>query len=437
MKIGVINRVIGVPPSGTNGTLVGVSLHEQFPVDGSVIAYSSYVQLGGNIYYKFTSDVEGALFVMNYTQNWELVDPGTYETLGEQVVIIGTNCIKFIQPTNSTYDSVVLKVRNAVAWYYLFTNEITVPTFISLGYLLTDFPSAIGYGFTRLEQSATKIMRVQRSGDSAETDIGTGLYMVGDEIDETALVDWVTESGAKPTADGNILIWYNQNTDGASGNAIGISPYAKIVVGGVMSKVTDDGATRSCISSTTTAQHFAIDDLALISNKACIRIYAHFAQAYANDISTNFILKFAKGASYRILWQGAGSGGGSKHNLGGYSYNPDSTNLRAGNLFNSQLGNDASGRCVFNALYHWNPSVGTNGTISLRGYTKSAGTGVSGWLTRYTNSTLPKINSSVSDCDSITFGTAGNRFKFRSLVIYTDDAHLASNDIIENLILAN
>jgi hypothetical protein len=57
-------------------------------------------------------------------------------------------------------------------------------------------------------------IRVERSGDNAQQDftpdVGTGL------IDTVALVSWVTQAGADPTADGEVVTRYNQ--------AVGASP---------------------------------------------------------------------------------------------------------------------------------------------------------------------------------------------------------------------
>lgn len=248
MKIGVINRVIGVPPSGTNGTLVGVSLHEQYPASNdatNVISYAGgFVKLGGNIYYKFTSDVEGILFVLGYgTQEWELVDPTTYVALPleDQTVIIGTNCIRFITPISATYDSVVLKVRNAIEWYYQFTNELAVPTFVSLGYLVNEFPTDIylAYSLNKLEENATLCVRVRRSSDGAEQDIGFD----GNYIDTAALQAFCGVNN------GFVVTLYNQVTNGASGNltsnTYGYRP--KIWNGSSLMSYTNNGNTNSVI----------------------------------------------------------------------------------------------------------------------------------------------------------------------------------------------
>lgn len=258
MKIGVINRVIGVPPSGYNGTIAAYGgtggLLEQYPgandaAPGSIVNYAGgYVDLGGDIYFQFTSDVEGVLYLLNYTGGtWELVDPDDgYTTLIDQTVIIGNNCIRFIAPVNSTYSNATIKVLNLNTWYYSFTNALTIPEFVVLGYLLTEYPTDayLGYSLRKIEEFADYCIQVLRKSDDAVLDIG----FVDNFMDMDAIA---TFCGA---SQGFVSIIYNQVTNGASGNLeanIGVTATKNVLpriwTGSAISSYSNNGNTNYVI----------------------------------------------------------------------------------------------------------------------------------------------------------------------------------------------
>lgn len=217
MRIGVISRIIGVPPSDPHGTIAAYGgtggVLEQYPSSsGSIINYAGgYVQLGGDIYFQFTSTVNGELAILNSPGEWELVDPDDgYARVEPQSVIIGNNCVRFIAPNNATYSNVSIKVKNQYLWYYTYTNELAIPEFVVLGYLLTEYPTGayLGYSLRKLEENATKCVRVRRTSDNTQQDIG----FAGDYLDEASL------SAFCGVSTGYVTKIYNQVTDGASGN---------------------------------------------------------------------------------------------------------------------------------------------------------------------------------------------------------------------------
>lgn len=100
------------------------------------------------------------------------------------------------------------------------------PTFI-----LDTVTALNGYSLRKLKSTATKSIRVRRSSDNAEQDIG----FVGEDLDESALTTFV---GAN---DGYVVTLYNQVDDGASKNYIQASAVLqpKIVEAGNIIKTND------------------------------------------------------------------------------------------------------------------------------------------------------------------------------------------------------
>jgi len=95
------------------------------------------------------------------------------------------------------------------------------------GYLLQDYPGAyVACSFRDLIGTNPSVARVIRSGDSAEADF------TASEITNGTLVDWVTQSGAAPAANGIMKTWYDQS---GNDNHL-ISPYTAplIVSAGVL-----------------------------------------------------------------------------------------------------------------------------------------------------------------------------------------------------------
>ena len=76
-------------------------------------------------------------------------------------------------------------------------------------YIVDVYSPPIAYSLRKLSTSSTNAIRVRRSSDNTEQDIG----FTGDELDTTSLASFV---GAN---DGAVVTWYNQGTSGATYDA--------------------------------------------------------------------------------------------------------------------------------------------------------------------------------------------------------------------------
>lgn len=94
------------------------------------------------------------------------------------------------------------------------------------GYLVDDYSPSYAYSLRKLSSTATNIIRVRRSSDSAESDFSAS------DIDDGTMLTWVGTGG---TDIGYIVKWYNQGTGGSYdiSNASG-SLQPRIVSGGVL-----------------------------------------------------------------------------------------------------------------------------------------------------------------------------------------------------------
>ena len=103
-------------------------------------------------------------------------------------------------------------------------NSFTFQSAPSASYLLDSYSSEGGYSMRKISSTATNCIRVRRSSDNAEQDIG----FVSDELDTTSLLSFV---GAN---DGYVTTWYDQSSNSRDA----VSPTAvtqpRIVFGGVL-----------------------------------------------------------------------------------------------------------------------------------------------------------------------------------------------------------
>lgn len=128
--------------------------------------------------------------------------------------------------------------------------------------LLDTYPAAVGYSLRKLRRGATKCLRVRRSSDNAEQDIGfqNGAYI------NTA--DLTTFCGA---GDGFVVTWYNQMTDGASGNFVQATAAQQPMI--VSAGTVLERYSHPMIQMNTTSKYLYCEDLTLFKNKNYNRVY--------------------------------------------------------------------------------------------------------------------------------------------------------------------
>jgi len=94
----------------------------------------------------------------------------------------------------------------------------------SASYLLDSYSSEGGYSMRKISSTATNCIRVRRSSDNAEQDIG----FVSDELDTTSLLSFV---GAN---DGYVTTWYDQSSNSRDAVNATAATQPRIVLGGVL-----------------------------------------------------------------------------------------------------------------------------------------------------------------------------------------------------------
>ena len=127
----------------------------------------------------------------------------------------------------------------------------------SASYLLDDYGSAtVAYSLRKLSSSSTNAIRVRRSSDNTEQDIG----FVGEDLDTSALT---TFTGA---GEGYITKWYDQS--GNSNDAIQTTTSAQplIVSGGTVESVNS----KSAINFNGTTDYFDLTS-AIVSQSRSLR----------------------------------------------------------------------------------------------------------------------------------------------------------------------
>lgn len=127
--------------------------------------------------------------------------------------------------------------------------------------ILNRYPAAAAYSLRRLHRGSTKVLRVRRSSDSSEQDIGYN----GTELDQSALT---TFCGA---GDGFVVAWYNQMTDGASGNFIQATAAQQPMI--VSAGAVLERYSHPMIQMDTTSKYLYNEDLTLFKNKNYNRVY--------------------------------------------------------------------------------------------------------------------------------------------------------------------
>ena len=96
-------------------------------------------------------------------------------------------------------------------------------------YLLDLFPATVAYSLRKLKTGQTRAIRVRRSSDNAEQDIG----FVGNDLDTTSLLSFCG------VGNGFVTTWYDQSNNGYNATQTTQANQPQIVSSGVV--ITDNG----------------------------------------------------------------------------------------------------------------------------------------------------------------------------------------------------
>ena len=156
----------------------------------------------------------------------------------------------------------------------------------SASYLLDDYGSAtVAYSLRKLSSSSTNAIRVRRSSDNTEQDIG----FVGEDLDTTALT---TFTGA---GEGYITKWYDQS--GNSNDAIQATTSAQplIVSGGTVESVNS----KSAINFNGTSDYF---DLTSAIATSTTTAWSWVAERSTTGIKQSTLAQTVSNTPYSPYW---------------------------------------------------------------------------------------------------------------------------------------
>lgn len=308
--------------------------------------------------------------------------------------------------------------------------------------LLNRFPSAVAYSVRRLKGNASLCMRVRRSSDNDEMDIGFN----------GNLVDVNTAESFCGAGDGYVTVWYNQVNNGASANAYQDTSANQPIIISSGSAIEYGGHPVVSFGTGTTpgSMFMFIDDVTLFKNKSYNRFYITLHRI--KESYTSLVLFNAAGndpANLRVRFI-AGSTLGTKRGIYSTICKPDSYGypsadydyyFMAGDAVveDNQWGNSTT---LLNVIENWNPaSSGIGGPYAERSsrviklvddpnVVTTASTPVT---------TLPAGNTDNTDSDSITFpgkynsgiDAAMQDHHFKELIIYSSSTYHNNNGDIE------
>lgn len=155
-------------------------------------------------------------------------------------------------------------------------------------FILNRYPAAAAYSLRKLIRSSTRCLRVRRSSDNSETDIG----YVGKELDQSSLTSFC---GA---GDGFVTKWYNQMTDGASGN------FAQTTAADQPEIVTSGSVlilhSKPVFKFSNSTKNIACDDLTLFKNKDYNRIYFTISKPDSQRLDDFYPIRVLDGSYERF-----------------------------------------------------------------------------------------------------------------------------------------
>lgn len=224
--------------------------------------------------------------------------------------------------------------------------------------LLNNYPATVAYSLQRLKGNATKSIRVRRSSDNDETDIGFTGYL----LDQNALTSFC---GA---GDGYVTKLYEQMTNGSGANFVqstaGSQP--RIVSSG--SVLTRYG--HPMIQCSDTSRYLENEDNDLFKNKDYIRIYFTVSKPDVNRYDDIVIFGARSPLGFGRVLMEFGAQIGTARNIfasaqTGVAYNGgEEWYLYNDDLGGTQFGNSIS---TLNVMMNWNSTSSGVSDICRRG----------------------------------------------------------------------
>lgn len=309
--------------------------------------------------------------------------------------------------------------------------------------LLDLYPAAVGYSLRRLTAYATRAISVRN--DSAVT-IDIGFIVGGAQDGELDTVALLAHCGA---GNGYVVKWYNQQTNGSSGNFVQVTAaqQPRIVTAG--SVLTRYG--KPMIQMATTSQYLYCENLGLFRNRNYNRLYFTLSKP-DNTGYTNLVPLSVKNndvPAHRCLIEFGGSLGSNrslfcmaKPTNSTYVEDADHWYFFGGTVSDSDLAFNGSISTV-NVLMNWNSAA--SGVSAVGGKRQSLTTKHStGATTTSSDTGTADINTLDADASIFTLGGYWNGaaitlvsalLGYNELILYTDTTQ-HSNDAAINAALA-
>ena len=305
--------------------------------------------------------------------------------------------------------------------------------------LLDLYPAAVAYSLRKIKKNVTKCMsvRTDRSGASPDTiDIG---FTSSGELDQAALL---AHCGSD---NGFVVTWYNQATDGASGNftqATAAQQPSIVTSGAVLTRYG-----KPMIQMDTTSKYLYCEDLTLFKNKDYNRIYFTLSKpdVYRYDDMVPLGLRSPLGFDRVLLRFGwdiptgrdlyASAQTGASYNLAQYWFLFDESTSPGAAKFGGSVS-------TLNVMANWNSTSSGVADVCRRGVCTRHENDV------VTNSTVGGTETANSYNETASIFTLGGWWNgsaiqlvatglgYNELVIYTDAAQHGNDSAISANIAA-
>ena len=251
-------------------------------------------------------------------------------------------------------------------------------------YLLDIYSGAsAAYSVRKLSSTTTNSMRVRRSSDNSEQDIG----FVGSDLDTASLLSFVG------VGDGFVTIWYDQSGNSLNFNQTSAASQAKIAVSGVMNT---------------------------LGSKPSL-LFAAFAASYTTTANFNHSAEVTAFAS----WQTANSNQGV-FQIG--AVNTRGSMLRQGSVsYNAKSINGSDARFITGITTH----IIQSGYISNGRQEVYVDNVIGGTIGASTLSSAVNVVVSLASLTGSTFALNGN---MQELIMYSSDQRASLSAINTNMI---